>query len=72
MYWAKGFQRLMRMAKRWLPEQRDHQDLDTVGDADDDTESWLGLMSTSTTEDWKRIQEGQRMLQLSTSLWCAN
>lgn len=64
-----GFPKLFAAMKRRLAKQRNDTSFDTLADDDDDAESWRGCLNATGTEDWNRIQEGQRMLQLSTSMW---
>eukprot|EP00892_Ulva_mutabilis_P011339 jgi/Ulvmu1/8578/UM045_0020.1 len=64
-----AFHWLEALKKRLLSNQRRSQHFDALADVDDDIESWRGTIATSGTEEWKRIEEGQRMLELSTTLW---
>lgn len=63
-----GFTEVLAIMQRVLPKRRQQNTFEALEADEDDDESWRGSMATS-TEDWNRIQEGQRMLQLSTSLW---
>lgn len=63
-----GFPSPWSLVSRLLSKRQQVVSFDALRDDEDDAESWRGSMANS-TEDWNRIQEGQRMLQLSTSLW---